>query len=155
MKRTNTLLLVALVNLLLAIFLIGSIFKWGIIENLKIGFIKNGYEMLRDTFQTINHNVHVDMLPQKPFPSTAVRAESSLTLFYPPLFGNFCRKDWDEFWDSIYGRTIEKESASKSLIKKKRLLTKEEIEERLIDSYDIPFIYFNRTHWKEFWEILT
>ncbi|MEW5758783.1 MAG: hypothetical protein AB1755_04890 [Candidatus Omnitrophota bacterium] len=85
-------------------------------------------------------------------PISTLEKESRLTAFIGEPFNGFDYSDWQGFWRIIYG--IYPESAEPGKLAKRRQLTREQIELRLINDYPMPFSYFTDQHWAEFWKII-
>jgi len=91
---------------------------------------------------------------QRRRPWSLDQKETELKLYIGEPFRSFSRKDWNDFWQLIYGAFPKEEPGKQGLPKKMRQLTLDEISFELMDRYPQPFGFFRENHWKIFFGII-
>lgn len=138
-KYLFRLTLVGLLGIVLSVFLLrNSIRKYWLdaLDGLKIKVENFSYEMS----------------PERSKPMSTLEKETRLIVGIGEPFKNFTPKDWQQFWNIIYGIYSEEPEPGKP--SRKRQLTQNEMEQKLIEKYPMPFSYFGDAHWNEFWKII-
>lgn len=87
-------------------------------------------------------------------PIIFIEREIELKLYIGEPFRDFTKKDWDEFWNIIYGVFPKDAPEKEGLPRKVRQLTEDEIASELMSRYPQPFAYFNESNWKIFFGIV-
>ncbi|MFA4888255.1 MAG: hypothetical protein WC628_01590 [Candidatus Omnitrophota bacterium] len=81
-------------------------------------------------------------------PVSTLKKETELQLYIGSPFTGFTRKEWNSFWDLVYGLYLREIPERPDLPKKPRQLTEEEIIQELLPRYSDPLAYFKEEHWK-------
>ena len=102
--------------------------------------------------EVLKKNFEDEFTPRIKKPLSTYAAEEKLVIYFPEPFGNSSRGDWDKFWEFIYGTHVTDEYGKDFFPKRRRQLTKKELEEVLVKEYPVPFSYFKAQHWQEFWQ---
>jgi len=84
-------------------------------------------------------------------PLTTIELEANLKVNLPVPFKKFNEEDWEWFWDLLYG---EYPVDSSGWPKKMRQLSKQEIQDILVDYYAQPFGFFQQKQWGIFWQYI-
>jgi len=87
-------------------------------------------------------------------PFSLAKKEAELQLYMGDPFRGFGVREWDVFWNIIYGG-FPLEPAGKGLPNKMRQLTEEEIADKLQSIYPQPFDYYKPQHWKALFNIIS
>jgi hypothetical protein len=87
-------------------------------------------------------------------PITLIERETELKLYIGAPFKDFTRRDWNEFWNLVYGAFLKENPEDTNLPKKMRQLTEEEIAQKLTSFYPMPFSFFQERAWQSFFQIL-
>lgn len=90
----------------------------------------------------------VSSQPQRRRPVSLLKKETELKLYIGEPFRDFTQKDWDGFWELIYGVFPEEAPLKQRLPKKMVQLTFDAIAFELMSRYPEPFAYFKEEHWK-------
>ncbi|MFH1201857.1 MAG: hypothetical protein V1674_03075 [Candidatus Omnitrophota bacterium] len=107
--------------------------------------------IFKKRIEVLRKNLEDEFFPQVRKPLSTYPAEEKLVSYFPDPFSNFSKADWDKFWSFIY-RLHDTDDYGKDFSpKRKRQLTRSELEEALSREYPMPFGYFKREHWEEFW----
>jgi hypothetical protein len=109
---------------------------------------------LKDYQKEFATNIVSDKNLGRQRPMSTFEQEEQLRQFIPPVFESFSEKDWDEFWNTIYGAFPDESSSKKFMPKKYRQLTMSEIEQRLINRYPNGFGRMGQQHWGYFWQYI-
>jgi len=112
--------------------------------------VSNLWETIKYKLGIVKHNISEDIAPQRKRPFSLMRKEDKLKMFMPQVFTKFSRKDWEQFWDLIFGH----KRVGEGLIKQKVQRSREEIEEYLKYQYYDYFYNFQKNHWNSFWNIV-
>lgn len=79
--------------------------------------------------------------------------ETELKLYIGQPFLDFTPKEWNDFWNLLYG-TFPKDSPEREgLPQRLRQLTEDEIAFELMERYPAPFSYFQKNHWDTLFSI--
>lgn len=92
--------------------------------------------------------------PKRHRPVSLLQKETELKLYIGQPFIDFSKKDWNEFWNLIYGAFPREVADKQGLPKKIRQLTPDEISFELMSRYPQTFAYFRDSHWKTFFGIV-
>lgn len=98
------------------------------------------------------HNVEYRLSPDRRKPIITVDKEFGLKQLNPTFFNNFDDKDWQEFWDIIYGMHPLINFQDEKLPAAERNYSILEIQDVLIKRYPEGFSGFAEEHWKMFWK---
>ena len=85
-------------------------------------------------------------------PLSLLERETELKLYIGEPFKSLSPKEWDSFWQILYG-AYPKDSPSPGLPKKVRQLTYDEIADALTEQYPDPFENFQESHWGMFFGV--
>ena len=107
-------------------------------------------QIVKQGIEVFKHNIGFTFSPQRERGITMVKKEVQLIGLVPDFFGDFGRKDWDNFWNVIYEPVKEKQG----LYEVKRYRSKAEIRSYLVSNYYGVFSNLNDNQWKYFWEIV-
>jgi len=120
------------------------------------GALKNGIFFNNEKFKTYFNNFFFDLGSgaQRHRPLTFEEKETELRLYIGDPFRDFERRDWEKFWNIIYGGFLKQDLERPDLPKRKRQLTEGEIIEELISRYPTPFTFFTESHWQTFFGII-
>ena len=102
--------------------------------------------------EVLKKNFEDEFTPRIKKPLSTYPDEQKLITYFPETFTNFSRSDWDKFWEFIYGIHATDEYGKDFFPKRRRQLTKSELEQALAKEYPTPFSYFQAEHWQEFWK---
>jgi len=102
--------------------------------------------------EVLKKNFEDEFTPRIKKPLSTYAAEEKLTTYFAQEFASFNRADWDKFWNFIYGTHVTDDYGKDFYPKRKRQLTKRELEQALAKEYPMPFSYFNKEHWNAFWQ---
>jgi hypothetical protein len=91
---------------------------------------------------------------RRTMPPTLAIKETELALYIGEPFKSFRRKDWNEFWNIVYGAFPKDEPQRQGLPRKIRQLTTEEIAYDLTTLYPDFFGYFDQEQWKALFGII-
>ncbi|MBU1870318.1 MAG: hypothetical protein KJ818_07605 [Candidatus Omnitrophica bacterium] len=80
-------------------------------------------------------------------PLALTKKEAMLKVYMGSPFRGFEQKDWDEFWNIIYGVFAKDQPEAEGLPQRVRQLNLEEIQEELISLYPQPFSYYKDSDW--------
>lgn len=106
---------------------------------------------LKDKIRIFLSNLSDTVAPARKPPLSTLEIEQNLVINLPTPFENFRKKDWDHFWNLLYGRFAED---SGGWPKRSRQLTQEEVEAELGLYYSRPFSFFGTREWEIFWKSL-
>lgn len=138
-KKTFKLIIgVAIVALIVLVLLQAA--RHPKINNLRTAF--------KDKFAVLLENLAESISPARKRPLTTIELEGNLKANLAVPFASFNQRDWQWFWHLLYGRYTQD---SDGWPKRKRQLTKEEIQNILADSYR-PFGRFSPQQWEVFWQ---
>ena len=91
--------------------------------------------------------------PKRNPPISLLEKETELKLYIGQPFKDFTLEEWGQFWRLVYG-AFPKENPGKSLPKKVRQLTEEEMAGELQSLYPQPFAFFKEEQWRIFFGLL-
>lgn len=104
----------------------------------------------RDKSDILLGNLADSVSPLRKPPLTTIELEENLKSNLPVPFARFGQEDWDWFWNLLYARFTDD---SGGWPKRKKQLTKYEIQSTLADSYQ-PFDRFTERQWNIFWQYI-
>ncbi len=104
--------------------------------------------------KVILENINVQMYPPRKFVGTKIQKEDMLKMYVGEPFKNFSFKEWEQFWQIIYGLYRKENPQDPRLPAIYRHLDKEEMQQELIGRYPTPFSYFGDAQWEQFWQII-
>jgi hypothetical protein len=87
-------------------------------------------------------------------PLTFLEQEEKLKVYMGEPFAAFGEKEWQEFWNIIYGAFPKGPADKLGLSKKMRQLTTLEIERKLTALYPSPFEHFQDRQWQAFFSLI-
>ncbi|MFH0762736.1 MAG: hypothetical protein V1925_02475 [Candidatus Omnitrophota bacterium] len=87
-------------------------------------------------------------------PVTFLQRETELALYIGEPFRNFNRRDWEEFWDVIYGAYVTDAPQEEGLPRRVRQMEREELSYELARLYPQPLAYFTQEQWQAFFSII-
>ena len=93
-------------------------------------------------------NLSEILAPPRRHPLSTLELEENLKLNLAVPFAKFTEDDWNWFWHLLYGRHV---ADLQGWPRRKRQLTKEEIENALVNYYYRPFGNFDQRKWQIFW----
>lgn len=96
-------------------------------------------------------NMEVEMNPQRKRPRNLYARQDRLMMTFGEPFRNFSKKEWEEFWDVVFGVVVETGPQGENI---KRQRTHDEVESYLRYNYSRWTANYTADHWREFWNII-
>lgn len=117
--------------------------------------IKSNYSHFLEAAKIHLYNLFyaVNLQEKRQPPPSLIQKETELKMYIGEPFIRFSKGEWNKFWKLVYG-AYNIEVINSELPKKVRQLSQDEIARELISHYPQPFIYFQESHWKVFFDIL-
>ncbi|UCB56666.1 MAG: hypothetical protein JSV30_05520 [Candidatus Omnitrophota bacterium] len=106
---------------------------------------------LKEKSETLGTNVFGEFseeITRRP-PISTIELEENLKVGLPVPFAKFSRTDWEEFWQVLYGKY---EMDSGQWPRRKRQLSRQEVQTMLGIQYQQPFNSFTEEQWAIFWQ---
>jgi hypothetical protein len=122
------------------------------IQSLSKDIIFLNFERLKIYFS--NFFYYAGSQPKRNPPLSLLTKETELRLYIGEPFKSFSQKDWDKFWNLIYGAFPKEAPERQGLPKRLRQLTQDEIIYELSSRYPQQFANFRKEHWEIFFGIL-
>lgn len=115
-------------------------------------FLGVNYGKAKEYVDYISYDLNFQFKRSRPL--SLLQMETELKLYIGQPFRDFSRKDWEKFWNIIYGIYPKTDPKEPGLVSKRRQLTEDEIVYELRNMYPQPFTYFREEHWKMFFSII-
>lgn len=136
------------VSLIVSLSLLGLL-VWMLFETARHSKVNDLRVSFKDKLQVLYENSQDMVNPARRAPLSTIELEERLKANLAVPFGKFSRRDWDWFWRLLYGRFKED---TPGWPKRVRQLSREEIQDNLIDYYYRPFASFGDKQWAIFWQ---